>query len=399
MKDDLNHDELAEKVFYVKHIYTSNPIQMDPECTAERALLITELHGLDAVAVKATNGKRIVTRQSLVDATGNPMIDQLATRPPQEAWINYNATLRETLQRLSTQSYLFVESEGEFKGTVSRQNLGNPIFSAYLLIQILGLERSLRRLYGSYTGQPLADEPRPRANLDNNHAKAEDIPIDTFYSTKKRIESCPKLCEDLNLYTKKKAKSILQRIKDLRDHLAHARSILEIEGSIPDVLCRIEELETLTSKARNLLQFRTAVWDAYANTKITLKNDQLIVLTGKGAGRLPMQPPVHIISAQNPYEQYLGETENTRRTEILGQYLQLYPSTNTLEPVVAQSSDPDATWEEDSWAVSGLSREQAVNIANLFQQRAIFELNHDEIYIISESNSIAKIIPRRAFEQ
>ena len=112
-----------------------------------------------------------------------------------------------------------------------------------------------------------------------------------------------------------------------------------------------------------------------------------------------MQPPVHIISAQNPYEQYLGEIENTRRTEILGQYLQLYPSTNTLEPVVAQSSDPDATWEEDSWAVSGLSREQAVNIANLFQQRAIFELNHDEIYIISESNSIAKIIPRRAFEQ
>lgn len=94
MKDDLNHDELAEKVFYVKHIYTSNPIQMDPECTTERALLITELHGLDAVAVKATNGKRIVTRQSLVDATGNPMIDQLATRPPQEAWINYNATLR-----------------------------------------------------------------------------------------------------------------------------------------------------------------------------------------------------------------------------------------------------------------------------------------------------------------
>jgi hypothetical protein len=399
MNDDLNLDELAEKVFYVKHIYTNTPIELDPECKTNSALLIAELHDLDVVAIKNTNGKKIVRRQSLINEAEHTVIGQLATDTPREAWINYNATLRETLQKLNAQSFLFVESEGKFKGVVNRQNLGNPMFSAYLLTQILDLERSLRRLYGSYTGQAIADEPRPRTNLEHNQLTAEDIPNDTFYTTKKRIENCPQLREDLKLYTKKKAKSILQRIKDLRDHLAHARSILEIGDSIPEVLGRIDELESLTSMARNLLQFRAAVWDAYANTKIFLKNDQLVVLAGTGAGSLPMQPPVHIISAQNPYEQYLGETENKRRTEILGQYLQLCPSTNKLERVVARSSDPNATWEEDSWAVSGLSREQAVNIANLFRQRAIFELNHDETHIINENNSIATTIPRRAFEQ
>jgi hypothetical protein len=101
-----------------------------------------------------------------------------------------------------------------------------------------------------------------------------------------------------------------------------------------------------------------------------------------------------VISAQNPYEHFLGEEENFRRTEILGRYLRTKPEVEDLVRVFGRSTDPNSTWKEECWAVSGLNRSQAVEICRLFQQRAIFELTDNATMVISSDETVMNTSPR-----
>lgn len=392
---DLNLDELATSVFLARHLCARDPLLLTPESSAEQASLLMQLHDQDQAPVACTNGRKVARRLDLEVAAPGQTVANLAINTPAEHWIDDTASLHDALEELAEHDWLLVGVEGDLLGTINRQDLARPVISAYLISVILGLERGLRRLYGSYASQPIPDEPKAHSHAQSATQLAEDDKPDTFDTTTKYVCSCKELVGDLNFSGSKKAKSALYRIKQLRNHLAHARSVLEFGETPVETLNRIRALEALASTVRHLLLNRDAVWNAYSNTKIVSGRDLSIVFAGCGATSISIPEPVHVISAQNPHEQFLGESENARRTIILQRYLQLTSEVTAMEKVIGLSANPDAAWQEESWAVSGLTREQAIEIARCFQQRAIFELTAAEMIIVPVDGSNVLISPRR----
>lgn len=118
------------------------------------------------------------------------------------------------------------------------------------------------------------------------------------------------------------------------------------------------------------------VWDTYINSHI-IDSDKN-VWAGPNAISLPMMAPIHIITACNPHETLLSDLENTRRNLQLENVL---CSLNVkFQYVVGTSSD--LSWQENSFAVSGLNRSKACELARTYHQRAIFELTDNELLAI-----------------
>jgi hypothetical protein len=55
---------------------------------------------------------------------------------------------------------------------------------------------------------------------------------------------------------------------------------------------------------------------------------------------------------------------------------------------------PAGIWEEESWAVPGLARTQALAVGKLFQQRADFGLTGDKLMVISSDGDTMHVSPR-----
>jgi Protein of unknown function (DUF3293) len=386
---DLRIEELVNTVFLAEHICSRNPFELDPAVSTEQASLLMQLYELDQAPVAGSGGSQIVLRMNLdVDRSGKK-VGQYAVDTPAEHWVDHNSSLHHTLKQLIEHGWLFVRANRSLLGTIGRQDLGRPTISAYLLAVILGLERGLRRLYGSYQGRPIPDEPKPHVSQQD----ACERP-DNFTTTIKHTLGCDKLLRDLGFKSVNKGDRALQRINKMRNHLAHARTILECGTDTADVLRRIGDLELLAGRVRQLLVDREAIWTAYCATEIISTEGPSTVFAGSGAARLPISTPAHVISAQNPYEHFLGEEENFRRTEILGRYLRSKPEVEDLVRVFGRSTDPNSTWKEECWAVSGLNRSQAVEIGRLFQQRAIFELTDNATMVISSDETVMNTSPR-----
>jgi len=388
---DLMIEEFADSVFRAEHICNRSPLQLPGDGLAAHAKLLLSLFKLEQAPVEGSNGQQIIRASDLEHADLDGTTAALAVKTPAANWIGHSESLHHALGHLGEKGWLFVRANDSLFGTIGQQDLGKSAVSAYLLALILCVERGLRRLHGSYRGVPIPDEPLGHgiSGLD-----PEGKP-DTFNTTIKAVRQCQSLIDDLGFTGTKNAKKTLFKIKELRDHLAHALSVLECGESFSAVMRRIGELESLFDSVNKLIRDRKAVWDAYSTTEIICADDPSVVLAGSASTGLPVKTPVHIISAQNPYEQYLGEEENARRTQILGDYLGLIKEVTYLGKVVGRSSDPDATWEEESWAVSGMSRSQALEISRLFQQRAIFELTSDEVAVLSPDGLTMSITPRR----
>ena len=100
--------------------------------------------------------------------------------------------------------------------------------------------------------------------------------------------------------------------------------------------------------------------------------------SGPYADTLPLETPIHVITAHNPFEQRLSDDENIHRNESLNAELtRLHVDIKT---VIGKS--PSGDWHEESFAVHGLTREQACSIARHFNQRGVYEILEDELLVI-----------------
>jgi len=134
------------------------------------------------------------------------------------------------------------------------------------------------------------------------------------------------------------------------------------------------------ASVRRLLDDHAHVWDAFASTEIMGLDDAPVIWAGRGATPLPLPEPVHVITAQNPHERVLEDNVNNERHQLLHHYLEMrFPKAGLMEVVGRSSSGP---WAEASWAISGLTRTEALAIAQRFQQRAIFELTEADLLVI-----------------
>jgi len=92
-----------------------------------------------------------------------------------------------------------------------------------------------------------------------------------------------------------------------------------------------------------------------------------------------MNPPIYVISADNPLEEVLSDDDNERRHLALRHILESRKL--KFEKVFGES--PNGKWSEASFAIEGMGKENACELAEKFGQRAIFELTQDEIKVIS----------------
>lgn len=113
-----------------------------------------------------------------------------------------------------------------------------------------------------------------------------------------------------------------------------------------------------------------ALWDAYAATVI--RTAAGAVLAGPGAIERVCG---HVITAWNPLSVERPLEHNRAAHEALRAQLG--------EVVETVSSAPDGTWREEGFLVTGLTREALCALGRDFAQHAVFELDDDEVRVVS----------------
>ena len=371
-------DDLAGRIFLAEH-FCSRAIQA-PEASepAGEVRVWMELNDFDQAPIAQSAGMQVVLRSALVSVAPDRPVADVAMATPPEHWLDGTATMQQAFTALAQRDWLLVRSGSELLGILTRHDLASPVVSAYLLARLLGLEQGLRRLYGSFSHHPLADEPGlpgepgswSLATLLNHGALLVSLRAALGYPSRSSFERAT------------------GGLVTLRNHLAHGRSILTLSSRPAEAVERIQGLEELMVSVRRLLDDREHVWDAFASTVIMGLDDPPLIWAGSGAAALPLPVPVHVITAHNPHERVLEHHINNERHQLLRHYLNMrYPQAAVMEVIGRSCSGP---WAEVSWAISGLSRPDALAIAQRFQQRAIFELTASDVLVISVEGDIRR---------
>jgi len=122
---------------------------------------------------------------------------------------------------------------------------------------------------------------------------------------------------------------------------------------------------------------------AYSST--TIKHGP-VFLTGPDAIPLPIDPPVFVITASNPFGTALPPVINEDRRLRLYRAIGELRSNASLIETTGWSQD--GQWEEQGWGISGLSLEKALSLARMFNQEAIFCLTPDDKELIALSGAV-----------
>lgn len=359
-------DQLATHIFGVRHFCTRDIRQPTPNDHVRDVRLWMELNDFDLAPVAGTNGGLVVRRDALKDADPTTTVELLAKPPLADDWVDGTVTLQHALELLRHHEWLLVRDSGHLAGILTRADLASPVVSVYLLARLLGMERGLRRLCGTYGHKPIEDEPGVPGRGDGW----------TMSKVVNEAGKIDKLRADLGVARNKDYEKLTSSAIQLRDRLAHGGSVLSFKPEPMVALELISRIESFVAAVHLLVTDRDEVWKSFANTIVESPS---VVFAGPNAGPLPLAPPVHVITAQNPHERILTNEENQRRHRLLGDYLRAH---STIEPIEVVGRSSDGPWAEDSWAVSGLTREEAVRIGGYFQQRAIFEITDAELRVI-----------------
>lgn len=104
-----------------------------------------------------------------------------------------------------------------------------------------------------------------------------------------------------------------------------------------------------------------------------------IIVNAQGKPWQPSCFPTFVISACCPFSEPLDDATNLILHRSLQKQLKRLlgrpQSEGTMEEVVGQS--PDGSWKELSWAVTGISEQQAIGLGTLYYQWAIFRFDEE----------------------
>ena len=122
-----------------------------------------------------------------------------------------------------------------------------------------------------------------------------------------------------------------------------------------------------------------SIWDKYICSSIV---DSNIVWSASQSQALQLKTPIHVITAFNPFGKVLTSEENNQRNRSLQEHIETLNF--EFKPVIGRSANGD--WQEKSFAIYGFTRSQACDLAQAFDQRAIFEVTEKELLVI-DANS------------
>lgn len=372
MGDELKYVNSQDSAVEVRAWMEANDFNIVPvEKDDEKSFFVDREKDLKDIA----EGETIASRMKPVDSS---------------KFVGKDTSIKNALKELGERGWFFVSTGNDLQGIVTRSDLSKPAVSFYLLSHLLMLESGLRRLLGSYTNIQIPDAAPEHGD---NFSKI----INEVFKAKDPITNVKELVADLELpSTEKPFKKKTKYLIDLRNALAHGRNIADVykdeSSKIIDLSGAIEcvnNLESLLEKVASKIKDRDDVWEKFVETQIVKRietkeigkfiNTREIWAGTNAMPNLPMNPPICVISAANPLEEVLPTDENTRRHLALRDILKFRKL--KFEEVVGES--PDRQWSENSFAIEGMSQEDACKLAEKFGQRAIFELTQNEIKVIS----------------
>lgn len=300
--------------------------------------------------------------------------------------------LASLLPRFAERDHFYVLDGDGIQGIVTRADLQLPPVSMAVLGLVVSLEMALTELIATYSHGSWLDEMQDgrrkklldrfdkarRANAEITALECLDL-IDRF----DLVSRIAPLGEALDLTSTNQVEMTKKRVEKLRNPLAHGGNVIGAHGDFDETLRTIGVVQDLAERAWALVASSPFVWDAYARTKITPSTPTAASLPDSVAEGLL----VHVISGHNPDGRPRPQAANELANERLRRHL--FEVAEAIEDVECGSSS--GSWVELSFAVTGLSRARAVEVARRFSQRAIFEIEGDELRVINcESGAIER---------
>ncbi|MCY7333829.1 MAG: DUF3293 domain-containing protein [Pseudanabaena sp. CAN_BIN31] len=375
-------DVLANDAICVKHFATMDLIESHPDAPALEVLALMTANDFDIVPISDGEQQLGFVSKVEIEKLHDSEPVRKVLHPINEAvMVSPNASLQEAFERLAAfpDGWFFVWGKSKPQGIVTFDDLGKPAVSLYLLAKILMLEAGLRRLLGTYTNTPIPDTPSPIPDTHSqDYIDGEPYSLSTVVN---KIKKQPSLYSDLGFDSGKKFDKGTGFIIKLRNHFAHGRSILASSDNLSEAILLINKIDSLIETVSSKIESRGQVWDAFIKSHIVERttDDEEIFWVGANAIPLPMKAPIFVISAENPFEQVLEAQTNDRRTECLSKLLN-YRRLKSIK-VIGQSSD--GNWKQASFVIERMNILEACKLAEDFGQRAIFELDEENIRVIS----------------
>ncbi len=273
-------------------------------------------------------------------------------------------------------------------GFVTLADLQKPAAALWVFGLILSLENAASMLFPSLMDRrwlpELKAEERERVGkwIKTHRTNGRYISdVDCLYFRQK-IDLTGKALERTGLMPLEEGEwaSLTAALGELRNDLAHGRSLGTSVGSLADVVALVRRAEWLTEQLWLLVDDRDDVWDRYARTEC------LVELRGAAARpaaeiRDELPDRFWMISAQNPREQVLSDVENDRRHRALVDDVVRH-GWLVCEGVGRAPGEGDR-WTERMVLATGIDRAQACEISARYGQRSVFEFEQDTMRVIS----------------
>jgi hypothetical protein len=296
-------NRIASSAICVDHFATRRIVEASSVARASEVKAWMEINDFDVAPVKGSEQPMVVVRSELIDLEGDRSVITCARLVDIDQLLPSSTPLPKSLEILRAHGWFLVYDEGEITGIVTRSDMERPAISIYILARLISLEHGLRRLLGSYSNTPITDVPPSDAHTDGPKYLSDVL---------KAIRTIPTLVEDLGFTSKCAFDRGTGFVVDLRNHLAHGRSILAQTSDAKGAVRRIFDLDELVLCISCLLTERQQVWNAFNNTVIVQKGEVEVVWAGSGSAKLPLPTPIHVLTAYNPFENVISNEENEK---------------------------------------------------------------------------------------
>lgn len=363
----------------------SRPIwSLRPGMSARDAVAAMETHGFDIAGVGPDPIQSYVSKNDLLNHKGT--VKGKRRQIPASKCVEQSLPIGKLFGLLVDNEQVFVLDGDQVRWIVARADLAAPAVSIAVLSYLTAIEAGLKLMSRSHA------EDEIKAALPEKRITEANELFERLLSRglETELRDClylgdwlqfagktPAVRERLNFGSRQEFLKFVGAFGDVRNDAAHGRSVLA-SADAPSALRRIDRIREFCERVWRALDSQRPIWDAFASTVIVRQTTRR-VLVGPGAQRdWPFGEPCHVVTAWNPDGIWTSESRNAAANLRLEAIITRLG--DHVERVIGRSID--GGWREDSFAVTGLGREQAVDIGRMFGQKAIFEIDQTSVRVV-----------------
>lgn len=210
-------DRLASSAIRVEHFATHRIVDAPLDALVSEVRAWMDVNDFDVVPILSNEQPMVVLRDELAKVGDDQPLAASASPVIEEQLVSSSTPLPIALDVLRAHGWLLVYDNNDVTGIVTQSDLGRPAISIYIFARMISLEHGLRRLLGSHSSNPITDEPPNDPDSAGPKYLADVL---------KEIRKIPELVESLGFSSKTAFDRGTNFLVDLRNHIAHGRSIL-----------------------------------------------------------------------------------------------------------------------------------------------------------------------------